>query len=100
MPEKIPSGVRSMIVRNHKSKTDHPQGNASRFCITPEKPRAFRRNFSHTGYDMHGNLFEWTHDWFGEYGEAALVDPVKQKMASYRVLRGGSWSRAMGPSIC
>ncbi len=45
-------------------------------------------------FDMHGNLFEWTHDWFGDYGEAALVDPVVQKMGSNRVNRGGSWSNA------
>ena len=41
---------------------------------------------------MHGNLFEWTHDWYGDYGEAALVDPVMQKMGSNRVSRDGSWS--------
>ncbi len=43
-------------------------------------------------FDMHGNLFEWTHDWYGDYEDAALVDPVKQKKGSGRVLRGGSWS--------
>ena len=40
-------------------------------------------------FDMHGNLFEWTHDWFGDYREAALVDPVKQNMGSRRVIHGG-----------
>ena len=43
-------------------------------------------------FDMHGNLTEWTHDWYGDYGEATLVDPVTQKMSSFRVYRGGSWN--------
>ncbi len=42
-------------------------------------------------FDMHGNLFEWTHDWYGDYGEASSVDPAKQKMGSDRVDRGGSF---------
>ena len=43
-------------------------------------------------FDLHGNLFEWTHDWFGDYGvEAIAVDPLGAKEGSNRVLRGGGW---------
>ena len=42
-------------------------------------------------FDLHGNLFEWTHDWYGDYGVDALTDPLGAKEGSYRVLRGGSW---------
>jgi formylglycine-generating enzyme required for sulfatase activity len=42
-------------------------------------------------FDMHGNLFEWSHDWFGAYGVDAITDPLGAKEGSYRVLRGGSW---------
>jgi formylglycine-generating enzyme required for sulfatase activity len=42
-------------------------------------------------FDLHGNLFEWTHDWFGDYGVEAITDPLGAKEGSSRVDRGGSW---------
>jgi formylglycine-generating enzyme required for sulfatase activity len=42
-------------------------------------------------FDMHGNLFEWTHDWAEDYGVEALIDPLGAKEGSLRVLRGGCW---------
>ena len=42
-------------------------------------------------FDLHGNLFEWTHDWYGDFGEAAAVDSLGAKEGSSRVFRGGSW---------
>ena len=42
-------------------------------------------------FDLHGNLFEWTHDWYGDYGVEAITDPLGAKEGSYRVYRGGSW---------
>jgi eukaryotic-like serine/threonine-protein kinase len=42
-------------------------------------------------FDLHGNLFEWTHDWYGGYGETVAVDSLGAKEGSYRVLRGGGW---------
>lgn len=42
-------------------------------------------------YDLHGNLIEWTHDWYGNYGIEAFTDPLGAKKGEYRVLRGGSW---------
>ena len=40
---------------------------------------------------MHGNVFEWTHDWKGEYGETAVVDPIGAKLGVDRLYRGGCW---------
>jgi formylglycine-generating enzyme required for sulfatase activity len=40
---------------------------------------------------MHGNLFEWSHDWFAEYDVDAVTDPLGAKEGSNRVSRGGSW---------
>jgi formylglycine-generating enzyme required for sulfatase activity len=46
-------------------------------------------------FDMHGNILEWCHDWFGAYDTSAIqVDPHGPAKSPTRVLRGGSWSSA------
>ena len=42
-------------------------------------------------YDMSGNVFEWTNDWYDAYASGAAVDPVGAASSLYRVSRGGSW---------
>jgi formylglycine-generating enzyme required for sulfatase activity len=55
-------------------------------------PRALRPSIRGL-FDLHGNLFEWTHDWFEDYAALATTDPLGSKGGSNRVLRGGSWDR-------
>jgi formylglycine-generating enzyme required for sulfatase activity len=41
-------------------------------------------------YDTHGNLWEWSLDWFEDY-HSPTTDPVGPETGSYRSVRGGGW---------
>ena len=42
-------------------------------------------------YDMHGKVWEWCADGYGEYPKWKVTDPTGPKTSPYRVVRGGSF---------
>ncbi len=56
------------------------------------KPIAQKRANTWGLYDMHGNVAEWCHEYYGEYSEDLVSDPVGPKRKSVpckRLVRGG-----------
>ena len=45
-------------------------------------------------HDMHGNVYEWCHDYYGSYSDAPAIDPLGPIRGRERVIRGGSFLRA------
>jgi formylglycine-generating enzyme required for sulfatase activity len=43
---------------------------------------------------MHGNLWQWCQDLYGDYPKNDVTDPQGPEKGTFRVIRGGSWDNA------
>ena len=64
--------------------------NSGKHVHPPKKLRPTIRGL----FDLHGNTFEWTHDWYGSYAQSPVTDTRGADEGSNRVRRGGSWTSA------
>ena len=78
--------------------TSHIIGRIAWFCGNTERPRPVGLLEPNPWgiYDVLGNVFEWTSDWYGEYPSDPVVDPVGLTTGEQRAARGGAWDFAAG----
>jgi formylglycine-generating enzyme required for sulfatase activity len=53
-------------------------------------PRQLRPNLRGL-FDMHGNQWEWTYDWYTPYSNKTEINPLGVEGGDSRAFRGGSW---------
>ncbi len=66
-------------------------------CLNPPEPnyvRSYMESISdYDVFDLAGNVFEWTNDWYAEdyYALSRNTDPTGPEMGEFKVVRGGSY---------
>jgi formylglycine-generating enzyme required for sulfatase activity len=80
------------VQANYNGKFPYAAFPAGEFRQHPTPAGTFPSNRWGFG-DLHGNVWEWTADWYGPYAEshAANIDSHGPPTGEKRVIRGGSW---------
>jgi sulfatase modifying factor 1 len=103
---RLPAGMTYQLPTEAQWEYACRAGTTTRFAFGDEltaKDANFARNVGETTdvgkypanawgfHDMHGNVWEWPADRYGDYLASAVRDPVGPAIGSTRVERGGSW---------
>ena len=85
-PQRIDGGVLYRSDPNNYENNLIAKGNQTH-VVAQKQPNAWQL------YDMLGNVWEWTADWFEEnyYARSEARDPTGPSSGTYRALGGGAW---------
>jgi len=80
----------------------------TRFAAGPEDGAAYDRTLAVGKFpankwglhDMHGNVREWTNDWYGPYDPRREHDPAGTERGSRKATRGGGWRSDANSARC